>query len=166
MRGTIRGKLETVLAVLFLIAKRQLDLPWWTLLFPLGVILLDLSISRYILYRRRRADEPEEKRAARTPLWKRAVGEKAQSGPPLSRQERMKMLWSRFRLFLALTSPVWIIALLGEGSLQFRLFGAVIMLVISGTVLFPLFLLSGFLIALGERWEEKKEGELEDAKKY
>ncbi len=93
------------------------------------------------------------------------------------RKEGLQALWSRLPLILGLTSPVWLVLLLVPGSLGNRLLAAGVLLLL---VLLPLlgFMVkvhhplrwliygAGFFAALGQRQEEKKKGELEDAKEF
>ena len=96
--------------------------------------------------------------------------------PQTDRKERRQALLSRLPLILGLTSPVWLVILLVPGSLGNRLLAAGVMLLL---VLLPLlgpmirfrslrWLIYGvgFLGALNQRQEEKKKGELEDAKVF
>lgn len=86
------------------------------------------------------------------------------------RKEQLKKLWSRFRFIAAITSPFWMLALLIEGSLGTRLLGAAVLL-----LLIPVCVLSsyrwvayvvGILFAVGQRREEIRKGEENDAKNY
>ena len=87
-----------------------------------------------------------------------------------ARKERLQRLWSRFRFAAAVTSPVWLLALMIEGSLGTRLLGAAVLL-----LLIPVSILysyrwaayaAGLLIAVSQRRKEQKKGELDDAKNY
>lgn len=93
--------------------------------------------------------------------------------PQTDRNERMQAFLSRLPLILGLTSPVWLVVLLVPGSLGNRLLAAGVMLLLlllflTGFLIKNRWLIrgAGFLAALGQRQEEKKKGELDDAKKF
>lgn len=89
--------------------------------------------------------------------------------PRPGRKEGLQKLWSRFRFIAAVTSPFWMLALMIEGSLGHRLLGAGLLLLIPISVLYSWRWVAygfGFLAALRERQEEKKRGEVDDARHY
>ena len=85
------------------------------------------------------------------------------------RKEQLKKLWSRFCFIEAITSLFWMLALLIKGSLGTRLLGAAVLLLIPVSILYSwrwVAYVVGILFAVGQRREEIKKGEENDAKNY
>ena len=85
------------------------------------------------------------------------------------RKEQLKKLWFRFRFIAAITSPFGMLALSIEGSLGTRLLGAAVLLLIPVCVLYSyrwVAYVVGILFAVGQRREEIRKGEENDAKNY
>lgn len=85
------------------------------------------------------------------------------------RKEQLKKLWSRFCFIAAITSLFWMLALLIKGSLGTRLLGAAVLLLIPVSILYSwrwVAYVVGILFAVGQRREEIKKGEENDAKNY